>query len=89
MSQCHRFTVTGRVQGVWFRQSTLERATELGLTGWVRNRADGRVELLACGEAKALEQLRLWLWEGPRMAEVSGVDEEAAADTPPADFSVR
>ncbi len=73
MVSCLHCYVAGRVQGVWFRQSTLEQARSLGLVGWVRNLPDGRVECLACGPEAALEALRAWLHEGPPLARVTEV----------------
>ncbi|MBK1644576.1 acylphosphatase [Thiocapsa imhoffii] len=70
---CYRCTIGGRVQGVFFRASTRERAMRLGLTGYVRNRSDGRVEVMVCGEAGAVSQLREWLRTGPAGAAVTGV----------------
>lgn len=66
--------VSGRVQGVYFRQSTQQQADELGLDGWVRNLADGRVEVVFEGEAQAVAALEAWLQQGPEQAEVSGVE---------------
>ncbi len=74
---CRRFSVTGRVQGVFFRASTRDFAVELSLTGYVRNMADGSVEVLACGHKDGIEKLAAWLREGPRMASVASVDDEA------------
>jgi acylphosphatase len=68
--------VRGRVQGVGFRWFVRERARRLGLAGWVRNRDDGSVEVLAHGQADALERLRQDLLTGPSGAKVSGLDEE-------------
>ncbi|MGB5671757.1 MAG: acylphosphatase, partial [Sedimenticolaceae bacterium] len=73
---CRRFLVSGRVQGVWFRASTRQRAQELGLTGRAVNLADGRVEVIACGEPAALDALAAWLWHGPEMASVEDVVSE-------------
>ncbi len=70
---CAYFRVRGRVQGVFYRGSTQEAARRLGITGWVRNREDGDVELLACGPRMQLESLEHWLWQGPPSAQVSGV----------------
>lgn len=67
------FTIRGRVQGVFFRDSTRRVAVRLGLTGHAINLGNGDVEVLACGEPEAVEELRQWLHEGPRMAEVSDV----------------
>jgi acylphosphatase len=71
-----RCCVSGRVQGVFFRASTRLRARELGVTGHARNLPDGRVEVLACGTAAAVEALCEWLREGPPAAQVSGVEVE-------------
>lgn len=76
---CQRFFVAGEVQGVWFRASTAREATRLGLVGWARNLADGRVEVLAAGSRDALDALDGWLHVGPPAATVHTV-EAAAAD---------
>jgi len=65
--------VTGRVQGVWFRAWTRERAQELGVSGWVRNRSDGSVEAVVSGPCEAVEALIAALHEGPPAAEVEDV----------------
>jgi len=70
---CFRCLVAGRVQGVFFRAATREQAQRLGLTGYARNLADGRVEVLACGEPDSVGQLREWLHTGPPAAEVTGI----------------
>ncbi|MCI0749448.1 MAG: acylphosphatase [Nevskiales bacterium] len=74
MNVSYRFIVRGSVQGVFFRQSTVEQARGLGLTGWVCNRADGSVEGVAQGAPEALEKLRHWLQRGPPQAQVSAVE---------------
>ena len=66
--------VKGRVQGVFFRASTLERAQELGLRGWVRNRPDGAVEIVAEGSEAAVAGLIEWCHHGPPSARVESVD---------------
>jgi len=68
-----RATVTGRVQGVGFRDATERRARELGLFGWVRNDADGAVLVHAEGSAQALDELLAFLRQGPRAASVEAV----------------
>lgn len=73
-----RFLVSGRVQGVFFRASARERALELGLRGHAVNLPDGRVEVVAAGEAESLERLAAWLEHGPPMAEVAGVERSDA-----------
>lgn len=70
---CKRALVKGRVQGVWYRGSTQRKAQELGVSGWAKNLADGRVEVLMCGEESALSELANWLHEGPPMAQVESV----------------
>lgn len=72
MPQAHIF-VTGKVQGVYYRQSTKDKATSLGLVGWTRNLPDRRVEILAQGPPEALEALIQWCWQGPPMATVTDV----------------
>ncbi len=70
MKRVHAF-LRGRVQGVWFRASTREEARRLGLTGWVRNLPDGRVEFVAEGDEAALDQLLSWCRRGgPAMGRV-------------------
>jgi acylphosphatase len=73
MKVSKKCVVSGRVQGVFYRQSTLEQATELGLTGWVRNLDSGEVECLISGEDKDVEALCQWLKQGPPAAKVSNV----------------
>ena len=71
-----RARVTGRVQGVFYRASAADRASELGLVGWVRNAADGSVELEAEGPPERLEELIAWCRRGPPAARVSDVHSE-------------
>ena len=68
-----RYLVSGRVQGVFYRSSAQHRASTLGLRGWVRNLADGRVECLACGEPQELEELEKWLEIGTKYAKVTNI----------------
>jgi acylphosphatase len=72
-----RAVVRGRVQGVWFRASTAERAAELGLRGRAENLPDGSVLVHAAGACAALERLIEWLHQGPPMARVEKVEVEA------------
>lgn len=74
--------VSGRVQAVGYRQACRQVARSLGLVGWVRNRADGRVEILAQGDAEAVDRLITWSWAGPGMATVSGVESEVVSPDP-------
>jgi acylphosphatase len=66
--------IRGKVQGVFFRESTRIEATRLGLTGWVRNRDDGSVEAVAEGEPAALEEFIRWCHRGPQAAHVTEVE---------------
>lgn len=86
---CQHFLVAGQVQGVAFRYSTVQQARKLGLVGWVRNRRDGAVELVACGAASALDELERWLWQGPPAARVTAVTRSAAAVETFSDFEIR
>lgn len=84
-----RFLVEGRVQGVAFRAYTRNQANELGLTGHARNLPDGRVEVVAHGDAAALDALADWLAHGPPHARVDAVHREAVdLQTVPADFTI-
>ncbi len=65
--------VSGRVQGVWYRATARDVARRLGLTGWVRNLPDGRVEIVAEGDKEALNEFIKWCWEGPPLARVDDV----------------
>ncbi|HEY6543731.1 MAG TPA: acylphosphatase [Dokdonella sp.] len=75
-----RFLVDGQVQGVFFRASTQARALELGLRGHARNLEDGRVEVVAEGDASALDALAEWLRQGPPAARVDRVTREEIAE---------
>jgi acylphosphatase len=79
-----RILVTGRVQGVFFRKSTLDQALRLGLKGYVMNLPDGRVLVEAGGEPAAIEALISWCRQGPPGARVQNieVDETEAPDVP-------
>jgi acylphosphatase len=68
--------VAGQVQGVFYRTNTQRKAVELGLTGWVRNLDDGRVEVMAWGETEQLALLKAWLGQGPSAAKVSTVESQ-------------
>jgi acylphosphatase len=74
-TQARRFVVRGRVQGVGFRWFVEREAHVLGVSGWVRNNADGSVEVLAQGSRDQLLGLRSRLRQGPRAARVDDVEE--------------
>ena len=81
--------VHGRVQGVFFRDTTRRRASECGVAGWVRNRGDGAVEAVFEGDPKAVEALVRFAREGPRGADVERVDAFEENPEGLAGFSVR
>jgi acylphosphatase len=76
--ETRRYLVSGRVQGVGFRWFVEREAAHLSITGWVRNRENGNVEVMATGTREQLHQLRTRLQEGPRAARVDGVQEASA-----------
>ena len=86
-----RLHITGRVQGVAFRASTVATAWELGLSGWVANRADGSVEAVAEGDDAAVTALVRWCHHGPPAARVDHVEviDEPVQGTLPKLFTVR
>lgn len=89
-NQKARVYVSGRVQGVFFRDATRQKARELGLSGRVSNLDDGRVEAVFEGEAEAVREAVAWCAEGPPEADVEDVDaayEEPGGET--GDFEVR
>ncbi|HYM81932.1 MAG TPA: acylphosphatase [Candidatus Limnocylindria bacterium] len=75
MVPCVRLIITGRVQGVGFRQFVHRHAAALGVFGWVRNRDDGSVEVEAEGKRRALQSLISELWKGPLGGRVTDVNE--------------
>jgi acylphosphatase len=83
---CAKFIVSGRVQGVFFRASARAEAVRLGLTGHAKNLPDGSVEVLACGDAAALQELERWLHTGPPAARVETVRRSAVDAAAPRGF---
>lgn len=77
MKICRRCVITGKVQGVFFRQGTKEQALSLHITGWVRNLSSGQVEAFICGEEANIERLCEWLREGPPAAKVQQLEIQA------------
>lgn len=75
-----RVVVEGRVQGVWFRESTRREAQRLGVAGWVRNLSDGSVEAVFEGGEPAVETIVAWAHRGPERAAVTGI--ERSDETP-------
>ena len=76
MLQTISITVSGMVQGVFYRQSTKEKALELGISGIVENLPDGNVHIVASGTDDQLDQLVQWCRQGPPRAKVSAVNVE-------------
>ena len=79
-----RLLISGRVQGVGYRDWMIETAVALGVDGWVRNRLDGTVEALAAGTIAAVDALVRAAWSGPAAARVTAVDVSAPAEPLPA-----
>jgi acylphosphatase len=75
--------VSGRVQGVYYRGTTVARAREMGIRGYVRNLPDGRVEVLAQGEDAAVAAFMQWLWIGSIASRVTAVEVRDASATQP------
>jgi acylphosphatase len=92
----YRVKASGRVQGVWFRESCRREAEAAGVTGWVRNNPDGSVEAVFQGEPAAVARMRRWMRSGPPRAVVTHVDEHpeppepepAPPGAPPPGFAV-
>jgi len=70
---CKRCLIDGRVQGVFYRASTHKKAIETGVTGWVRNLPDGKVEALIQGDAEQVDRMLDWFWQGPSYSHVTSV----------------
>lgn len=69
--------ISGKVQGVWYRGSTQQKAQSLDLAGWVKNEGDGSVRIHAFGDEECLQQLLAWCYEGPKHAQVKDVGHES------------
>jgi acylphosphatase len=87
MKLTRRLRITGRVQGVGYRQAMCHAAARLGVAGWVRNRADGSVEAFVHGDAQALEACIAWARRGPPAARVSGVEVSEDRGEDPSDYA--
>ena len=79
MTEVKRLVISGIVQGVGFRYSMMAQARLLGITGWVRNRRDGRVEAVIAGNARQIEEMLAWSRLGPAAAAVDTVMVETAS----------
>ena len=90
MTICKHMTISGRVQGVGFRYSTLSQANALGVNGWVRNLWDGRVEVLAWGPPDPMAAFEAWCRQGPLHATVTTVNiMDSQPDTTAKGFRIR
>jgi len=89
MSIARRVVVSGHVQGVWYRQACANEAARLGVTGWVTNLVDGRVEAHVEGPRDGVEALIVWCRRGPPRAEVERVEVEDVAPEGHPGFEVR
>lgn len=86
---CIHCYVSGKVQGVWFRASAQDEAKRLNITGWAKNLADGRVEVVAYGEKTAISKFYAWLKKGPRLAQVTECTYELFPAEEFAQFEIR
>lgn len=83
--ECWCARIRGRVQGVGYRDACVQAAQAVGVTGWVRNRKDGSVEVQLQGSVDQLLAMRRWLSDGPPLAEVRSIAwQPAEAEMPPA-----
>jgi acylphosphatase len=90
MKRQARIVVRGKVQGVFYRDSTRKKARDLGIEGTVQNRADGSVEIYAQGDETQLNELKHWCWEGSPHSTVSDVQfEELEETTSYSSFTIR
>ena len=86
--QAIRCIVAGRVQGVYYRAAAAAQAERLQVNGWVKNLADGRVEVVAAGAPADVAALAGWLWQGPPAARVEAVHVEEWPGESPRGFDV-
>jgi acylphosphatase len=86
---CVQATIHGKVQGVGYRNWTVQNAQTRGLSGWVRNRTDGTVEALFCGDESRVEDMLHACKTGPMAARVSQVERKMPDIPPPAGFTQR
>ena len=87
--KCIRALITGRVQGVFFRDSTRQQARRFDIRGYAKNLPDGRVEVIACGDADNLDKLINWLYSGPEYSQVDNVTVHTINIDVPSGFYIR
>ncbi len=87
--KCIEAFISGKVQGVFFRESTRQQAAKLNITGYAKNLPDSRVEVIACGEVENIDQLISWLQNGPEYAQVDDVSTREIHIEKPQGFYVR
>lgn len=85
---CRKITVTGKVQGVWFRKYTHDKAHELGLKGTVQNLPSGQVLIFALGPPEVVSELEKWCWQGSPESNVQDVASEAMELQPYNSFNI-
>ena len=84
---CQQFVISGRVQGVFFRESTRQQAVDRGLCGHAINLPDGKVEVCICGAQDAVAEVRKWLARGPAASRVDAVEEIDVGCAKPTSFT--
>jgi acylphosphatase len=86
---CLHLLISGKVQGVWFRESMRQEALALGATGWVRNLSDGKVEAVVCGSEETVKALLTWAKRGPPLARVNSIETRDIPDEAFSSFEKR
>ncbi len=83
-----RCIIYGKVQGVFFRASTRDKAEQLGILGYAKNLSDGSVEVIACGSDEALDELKAWLHVGPKFSAVNNIECEPIPEQIYSNFTI-
>ena len=90
MKIAKRVIISGRVQGVFFRANTKQKAEQLGITGWVRNTSDGKVEAIFEGDENSVKEMISWCRHGPSLARVDNINiKENKATSEYTDFKIK
>ena len=85
---CYKLNIFGKVQGVYFRASTLSKATELNVAGMIKNKEDGSVQTIVQGKESAIAQFIEWCLEGPASAKVSHINISKIKSADYKDFTI-